>query len=359
MAAALTALFAVAVSGCAADESPHVLSGSPRVAVQHGQITLDGENWWPTGVNAYQLGTDWDINIGCGAEVDAEEFFASLAPRSLTRFNAYQTLAIDRNTGEFNFAALDAVIAAAQKHEQLVIPVLTGQEGACENNIFKQRDWYVSGWRNSMQPAVPFAEWVVMLAERWDGSSAIAAWELIGEPETSVCAGFDCTLELRTCPDDSAVVLRQFVDEAGALLRGASPSHPITLGLVGGGQCGTAGADFEYVNESPYVDITQYHDYGADDEVLPGDEFDGLAARITQSRNLGKPLLVGEIGIPAGTCLPLERRADAFANKIRGQREAGTAGALLWAYVPDPRRDACTMDIGPDGPVWDMLESLW
>ena len=30
-------------------------------------LTLDGEPWWPVGLNAYQLGTDWRVNAGCGA----------------------------------------------------------------------------------------------------------------------------------------------------------------------------------------------------------------------------------------------------------------------------------------------------
>jgi hypothetical protein len=40
------------------------------------------------------------------------------------------------------------------------------------------------------------------------------------------------------------------------------------------------------------------------------------------------------------------------------QHEAGTAGALVWAFVPDPRLDECTYDVGPDDPVYAMLATF-
>ncbi|CRK52199.1 conserved hypothetical protein [Rhodococcus sp. RD6.2] len=106
---------------------------------------------------------------------------------------------------------------------------------------------------------------------------------------------------------------------------------------------------------SPWVDILQYHDYHSDGVPLPGDEWNGLARRLEQARALGKPLLVAEIGQAAGSCLPLARRVTDVKAKIDGQRAAGTAGALLWSFVPDPRPGECTYDIGPDDPLFDLL----
>jgi hypothetical protein len=42
----------------------------PKVGVDGTSLTLDGRKWWPIGINAYQLGTNWDVNAGCGAQVD-------------------------------------------------------------------------------------------------------------------------------------------------------------------------------------------------------------------------------------------------------------------------------------------------
>jgi hypothetical protein len=33
----------------------------------------------------------------------------------------------------------------------------------------------------------------------------------------------------------------------------------------------------------------------------------------------------------------------------------GAAGAMFWAFVPDPRPHECTLDIGPDDPLFSMI----
>ncbi|WP_181762904.1 beta-mannosidase [Rhodococcus spelaei] len=328
-----------------------------RVGVEGTSLRLDGKAWWPAGFNAYQLATNWSVNKGCGAEVNLDEYFAGLPPHSLTRFNAFEALATDKVTGRRDWTAVDAVFRAAERHGQLLVPVLTAQDGACENEVFKQRDWYADGWRSAPHgAAASFAEWTESAVTRWRDSPALAAWELVGEPETSVCHGGNCDLASRTCPPDAASVLRSFMDEAGAVVRRAAPGSLITAGLTGGGQCGTAGDDYQYVGASPNVDILQYHDYHADGIALPGDRWNGLAVRIRQANEIGKPLLVAEIGQAAGPgAATVERRAFDIERKISGQRAAGTAGALLWSFVPDPRHQDATYDIGKGDPLFAVM----
>lgn len=249
------------------------------------------------------------------------------------------------------------MFAAAERHGQLVIPVLTGQDGACEDELYKQYDWYAGGWRTRPHGlAATFEEWLIAAVSRWRDSPAVAAWEIVGEPEPGRCPGGDCAANARICPPDAAAVLRRFMDEAGALVRAAAPGVPITAGLLGGGQCGSAGDEYGYLAESPFIDIVQYHDYHADGIPLPGDRWNGLARRIEQAVAAGKALLVGEIGQYAdGSETALRRRAADIEAKITGQRAAGTAGALLWAFVPDPRIGSDTYDIGPHDPLFDVL----
>lgn len=333
-----------------------------RVTASPDGFTLDGAPWWPTGFNAYQLATDWSVNAGCGAMVDLDEYFSSLPPHSMTRFNAFQALALNRFTGQLDFGPMDAVFAAAEAHDQLVVPVLAPQDGACEDNVFKDRQWYLDGW--TTPPSVPtattvlsFEQWVGTAVDRWKNSSALAAWELVGEPETSTCTDAECHWSTRTCSADAAQVLRTFFDTAGNLIRSLDSRTSITAGLTGGGQCGSQGDEYQYLAESPAVDVLQYHDYGADGVPLPGDQWNGLARRIAQTATVGKPLLVAEIGELAGSCGTTEDRAANISNKIDGQRAAGTAGALLWAFVPDPRPAECTYDIGPEDPLWQVIEA--
>lgn len=327
-----------------------------RVAVDGTALLLGGEPWFAVGLNAYQLGTDWTVNIGCGAQVDLDAYFAALPSGAVTRFNAFQSLATDKVTGELDFAPLDSVFATAERYGELVIPVLTGQEGACEDEHFKTRDWYAEGWKATPAQGLSYADWLHTALQRWSGSPAVAAWELIGEPEASVCPGGNCSLATRTCPSDAADVVRRFVDDAGAIARGVT-DRLLTVGFAGGSQCGTVGDDFVHVAESPGVDVLQYHDYNHDGEAVPGSP-DGLAQRLDQAAAVGKPLLVGEIGQYGGSCADLDQRAEALRTRITEQRDAGTAGALVWAFVPDPRLDECTYDVGPDDPVFAMLATF-
>lgn len=337
----LLVLLTVSIA-CAAPPNSRSQSVPPRATVEDGQLHLDGRPWWPTGLNAYQLATDWGVNAGCGGMVDPGQYFESLPDGAVTRFNVFQQLAVNKVTGELDFRAVDAVFAAAERHEQMVIPVLVGQDGACEDENYKDRDWYLTGWQQPTAMPLSYRDWLITAVERWSGSPSVLAWEPIGEPETAVCGDLDCSWQARTCPADSAAVLRNWTDQVGRLIRDLDPSRLITAGLLGGDQCGLVADGYRLIAESPYVDILQYHDY---------DDGGFLPLRLAQTT---KPLMVTELGIAAGSCLPLEDRAAQVAARIDGYRAMGAAGAMLWSFVPDPRPTECTYDIGPEDPIRDL-----
>ncbi|MBD0323497.1 MAG: beta-mannosidase [Aldersonia sp.] len=343
-------LAGLGVPGCA-DAGPDELPTT--VTATANGLLLDGEPWWPAGMNAYQLGTNWAVNRGCGAQVDLDAYFGALPPRSLTRFDAFQALATDRVTGQIDFTALDAVFAAAERHRQMLIPVLVAQDGACEDERFKTHDWFTGGWRQATTQPLTFEGWMRSAVQRWSSSPAVAMWEIIGEAEPAHCDFAQCTDSGR-CPDDAAQVLRRFVDDTGAIVRSLSDKL-VTAGSAGGGQCGTQGDEYQYVAASPGIDVLQYHDYSEGRQPLPGDEWNGLARRFEQARAVGKPLLVGEIGEYAGSCRTLTQRADDLSARIDGQRAAGSVGVLVWSFVPDPRPQECTYDVGPEDPLFAVL----
>ncbi|WP_446026630.1 beta-mannosidase [Dietzia cinnamea] len=327
---------------CAAPPNSRSQEPVSRATVAASELQLDGQPWWPTGLNAYQLATDWGVNAGCGAMVDLDSYFGSLPDGAVTRFNAFQQLAVNKFSGQLDFAPIDAVFAAAERHDQVVIPVLVGQDGACEDERYKDREWYLRGWEEPTAMPLSYRDWVTTAVERWSGSPAVAAWEPIGEPETAVCGTDDCHWQFRTCPADSAEVLREWTDEVGQLIRQRDPGRLITAGLLGGPQCGLVGDGYKLIADSPYVDVLQYHDY---------DDAGFLPLRLAQT---DKPLVVTELGIAAGSCLPLEERATRIGDRIEAYRAMGAAGAMLWAFVPDPRPYECTYDIGPEDPVREI-----
>ncbi|RJO79447.1 beta-mannosidase [Nocardia panacis] len=357
---AVVATVAVGSIGCARDDR-HVDAATAGIAVRAGVdgLLLHGQRWWPSGFNAPQLGTRYSINVGCGAETDADAYFERLPPNSLTRFNLFQALAVDKTNNTMNFQAVDAVFRAAERSRQLVLPVLAPQDGGCDDDRFKQHDWYIDGW-TATEPVpgravLSFRDWVATAVDRWKDVPVLAGWELMGEAEASVCGDAECSAARRTCPADAARVLRQFMDRAGGLVRERDPGRIIFAGFAGGGQCGTAGEDYRYVGASPKLDVLDYHDYSPDLTTLPGNSWDGLAVRLRQARELGKPLLIGEVGVKAGGCESLAARRVDLGRKLTTQRDAGAAGALLWAFVPDPRSSECTWDIGPEDPLWGLV----
>ncbi|MGC4961588.1 beta-mannosidase [Gordonia sp. DT101] len=337
----------------APSSSGHDFGG--RVATTDNGLLLDGHPWWPTGFNAYQLGTDWSVNRGCGAEVNLDDYFARLPPHALTRVNLYAMFVVDKKTGLVDYGPLDAVFDAATRHRQMVLPVLTGSSGDCEDGKFKDRAWYGNAWQSRKSlGGMTFADWLSTAVTRWKGRPVVAGWELVGEPEAGVCSTQGCNWQVRQCPAGGADVLRTFFDQAGERLHSIDPHRPIFSGFIGGDQCGLTGADYERVGASPQIDVLDFHDYGGGPTDY-GPAGSDLPTRIQQAHTLRKPIMVNEIGITAGSCLPVATRADQFRKKLAQQRSAGTAGGLFWAFVPDPRPSECTYDIGPDDPAWKVV----
>ena len=150
---------------------------------------------------------------------------------------------------------------------------------------------------------------------------------------------------LSGCGPGGAAALRAFANEMRAELRDADPNHLVSLGTIGSGQCGAS--HLEYASLHEVVDVCEVHDYYAwPHQAMPGDEFNGIAFRIAQCNALGKPIFVGEAGIPADvgddvprtgttTAATLARRAQRFDAKPAAQLEAGIDGYVIWEQIAE------------------------
>jgi hypothetical protein len=323
------------------------------------------------GVNAYEIATDWGTNAGCGADVSnaqLDQLFASLPPNSLVRFWAFQgTMATNINTGQIDWAPLDRVFATAAAYKQRLIVALTDQGGTCDGDHWQDPSWYDGGFKTVFNDPTttdgrgltPLSYWNYLqdVVSRYANSPALGMWEPISEPEASTCPvqyePLNCSGH-QTCPDEpsAASALRYFFDTVGAEIHAIDPDHLIESGLIGGGQCGTQGADYEYVSASPGVNVLSYHDYYPG-TALGGDQWNGLAIRMAQARAMGKPIIGGEVGIDADDipgCEGTSARNVAFQAKTQTQMAAGSAGVLAWDWVPSPA-GTCNTDIGPADPM--------
>jgi hypothetical protein len=342
-------------------------------------LTLNGQIYRFTGVNAYEIGTDWGTNAGCGTDVtDAQldQFFASLRPNSLVRFWAFQaTMATNANTGQIDWGPIDRVFAAAAAYGQRLIPVLTDQGGTCDGNHWQDPSWYDGGFQQVFDdPAgtngvnlTPLSYWDYLqdIVNRYKDSPALGMWEPISEAEASTCPPQDQPLDCsgnQTCPDETAAAqaMRHFFDTVGAEIHSLDPDHLVESGLLGSGQCGTSGADYQYVSASPGIDVLSYHDYYDATAAVGGDQWNGLAVRFAQAAALDKPIIGGEAGIEAGSasgCLSDAQRASDMEDKIQAQVQAGSSGVLVWDWVPTVTQ-TCSYDVAPADPVLSMLRTV-
>jgi mannan endo-1,4-beta-mannosidase len=330
------------------------------------QLLLNGHPHQFTGVDAYELGTDWGINAGCGGmltDAGLNAFFASLPPHSLVRSWFYQPMATNVQTGARDWRPLDRVVAAASSHGDYLIATLGDQGGVCDGSDYHDITWYEQGWRSEIDNAVgtrseltTYKQWLSDVVGRYQASPAIGMWELINEPEASSCpAGSSSATcgQVRTCPDERSAeaALGGFLATASAQIRSLDPNHLISTGLGGSGVCGAQGPDFGPVQNAPAIDVFSYHDYGNDDTPLTP----AISAAILSAQVDHKAIVAGEVGMLAGSetgCVTLAERAVMLGAKRTAQLNAGVNGFLIWNWVPDirPTPSPCSYDLNAGDP---------
>lgn len=303
--------------------------------------SLDDECWYSMGDGP--LLDQALAATGPGNEAMRAWFFQSLATRDGVR----------------DWSAFDHTLAVAKARGVRVIVTLTNQWGDCEGDgtaeeRFKRASWYRSGYRTQRDPegTSTYLAWVNEVVKRYKGDPTVLMWQLVNEAEVKE------TLDAPDCAADDAQALRAFADAVGRAVKKIDRNHLVSLGTIGGGQCGTQEGDYELVHASPWIDVCEVHDYAAN-EPLPGDEWNGLEVRIEQCDRLGKPLIVGEAGIkprdlPDST---LGGRAAAFGQKLDAQLLGkGVDGFLAWAYSASGS-SLIDFDIGPADPSLAVLGS--
>ena len=368
---ALAATIALGIKSPQLVASANSVSNSRTIQRSAIQLYLNGSPHNFVGVDAYELGTQPGTNAGCGADVsDAQmnQLFASLPPNSLVRFWAFQgTIATNVNTDQLDWTPIDRVFAAAAAHNQRLIVVISDQGGTCDGGHWQDPSWYEGGFKDVFNDPTttdgtghtPLSYWDYLqdIVSRYASSPALGMWEPMSEAEASTCPPqyepTNCSGH-QTCPDEAvaASALRYFFDTVGAEIHALDPKHLVESGLLGSGQCGTQGSDYQYVSASPGIDVLSYHDYYGP-VALGGDQWNGLGVRFAQMAALGKPIIAGEVGLMAGTgvgCMSDESRNAELRVKEHVQSQAGSSGQLVWNWLPTVST-RCSYDLAPTDPA--------
>ena len=300
---------------------------SEYLSAQGDQLMLDGAPYRFLSLNAFTL-------TGCGNpdelfdEAGLDDFFASLRPRSLVRTYAFQTQDI---------TAIEAVIQAAARHQQLLNLVLADTNGSCgDAGVQKDEAWFAGGFRSGYLP------WVRELTAREKAQPSVGMWELVGSP-------VDIRVE----------TLRAFYDEVGGVVHQLAPHQLVSSGTHGVWAYGGADA-YARLHQSPGIDVAGFRDY----EQEPGAPPNMQAA--LDALGGSKPLILAEAGVfasPDGdptqmldgrVCLSWTARSDVLATWIDAMLQSRVAGLDIWNYLP-VRHATCEYSTHRSDPLFKLV----
>ena len=112
-------------------------------------------------MNAYQLGTDWSVNAGCGAQVDLDGYFGDAAATHAEPGRRLFSMAVNKKTGQLDFSAAGRGFRRGRPGTgNCWSAVLSGHDGSLRERARQELRWYAGGWRDtdtSHGQPMPFA----------------------------------------------------------------------------------------------------------------------------------------------------------------------------------------------------------
>jgi mannan endo-1,4-beta-mannosidase len=278
-------------------------------------VTTRGEHFYlqnkqlrSVGVNRYNLLTyirPGGQQIGCAnpfSEQELDTVFANFQSMGVTtvRFWVFQSFT---KSGQ-DMRRLDYVVAAAEKHNIKLIPVFENHWQDCTEEGEKTEQWYASGYQSAYGSyPLSLKQYISAIVPRYKDNPTILAWEIINEPRV----------------DEH--VLYDFTKDISEHIKAIDENHLVSIGMVGSHH---ESATYETIYRLGSIDYIDYHDYDYEEAAMP----EKLEAMMALSRQLNKPIVVGESGIRSN----FENREQLFANKMNAFFDNGGAIYLLWSY---------------------------
>src|ERR1700736_1555057 len=365
-------VMAIALTVCAAVGSQFATSSGPAmlgqsrvvssgfVSASGTQLFVDGAPWSFTGYNAYWL-TSAHTGHMCGPSLTDQQmndFFAEIAQNSGSV--AVRTWFFQSYGAPSAWWQYDRVLNAAAAHGIKIIPALVNQWGACEpGHPYLRLPWCQSGYKQAGNGyPLSYRDFAITIARHYANNPTIAFWQLVNEAEAASSHGGSC--DAAAAPQ----ALRGFADDVSSAMKSVDHNHLINLGTMGGGQCGTSGASYQYGNGGN-TDICEIHDYAP--KAIMGGKSSGTVPDINYCAALNKPLFAGEVGIDASvlpnwsvsgsvTPVTLATRAALFQQKMDELFRLGAIGFLIWSKSPANQSSSHFM-VGPGDPTEGVLLS--
>jgi mannan endo-1,4-beta-mannosidase len=308
------------------------------VTTANGALFVDAQPFRLIGVNRYDVASfpPGSGKYACGnaySDAQLDQLLSEIV--SSTGATVLRTWAFQSFTaGGTDWSSLDRVVAGAKKHGLKLIFTLENEWRDCSEPDSSAADgrksgaWYRDGYKKPTG-AYPLAyrDYVQAVVRRYANEPTVALWQLLNEAES-----------------DDAQALLDFTRDVAALVKSLDGRHLVSLGTIGGGQAGTAGAAYRKLHALPQIDLVEAHDYHNESVALPGapgSKENSVYADLADARALGKPFFVGEVGIAAPTPMypfTVADRAKYMDAKLQATLGAGAVGVLVWSFY-DLRAD--------------------
>jgi mannan endo-1,4-beta-mannosidase len=253
-------------------------------------------------------------------------FFKSIPPRTPTRCWGFQAQGI---------ANLRHVVEAARRNDQLLIVALGDGVSHCNHlegasggkGTAKTPTWYRTTYKGA------YRGWVDQVTREFSNHEAIAGWEPMNEPIGQ--AGGD---------------LRKFNDDIGGLCKANSPGTLVFSGQRGIYDFADRLAGYKLAHASPGIDVVSLHTYEYDNQASKRIMSGWWADSVKTARELGKPIILGEVGIgvPGATGATQQVRAQAMQQTIAAYFDAGAAGVCVWNRYLGDSNESYAVDTAND-----------
>jgi mannan endo-1,4-beta-mannosidase len=319
-------------------------------------LCLDGQLYRFTGLNLYNANSRSNCwyTLGSGAALDSSLTAIGTGQEA---FRAWFFQRLATTNGIRDWSAFDHTLAVASAHGQRIIVTLTNQWGDCENvsgdPVYKSESWYQSAYKSRVEAGMTatYREWVREVVTRYRDDPTVLAWQLINEGEARTSGS-------GACSSTAEASVHAWATDVSSLIKSIDTKHLVSLGTIGNGQCGTSsGTSYEDLHAISTIDLCEYHDYDHPSSPMPGDQWNGLAVRLAQCQERGKPMFVGEVGIKVGDGSSVSERATDLAAKFSARFAAGVVGELPWEWAASGENSGDGYSIGPDDPVLDVLRA--
>ena len=209
--------------------APQQVSGF--VGTSGTRLTLNGSTYRFTGLDVYNANSRWNCSYDMVRNDALDRALQDMGPgNEAIRAWFFQRLAT--TNGQRDWTAFDHTLSVAKAHGVRVIVTLADHWGACEDTGIKTEGWYASGYRTTVSDVVTYRDFVAQVVNRYRNDPTVLMWQMVNEAEVKNTNG--------AC--GSMSTLRSFAQDIGGLIKSIDSNHIVSLGTMGGGQCGTAGA---------------------------------------------------------------------------------------------------------------------